>query len=91
MKQYPIQEKGLYHLTPKGWIRRDNAPYPPDRLETWSYAAECPSDDAKEQVCLRRIWKARLDSGSDHEALRSRFGIPVALQTNRNVLLECEV
>lgn len=64
IKQYPIQDNGLYHLTPAGWVRQDNAPFPTDRLETWSYQAECPSDDAKEQICLRRIWKAHQGSGA---------------------------
>jgi len=91
MKPYPIEDNGTYHLTRHGWIRKDTEPFPEDRIETWSYQAECPADDAKEQVCLRRTWKEPRLTDQERDVLRDLFGIPVALQTGRNITLECEV
>jgi len=91
MDSYPTQDSGLYHLTRNGWLRQDRAPFPEGRLETWSYQAECPAEDAKEQICLRRIWKDAQLTLQESEALRGRFGMPVALQTSRNITLECDV
>lgn len=90
MTQYPSEDTGLYHLTRSGWIRKDRQPFPHDRIETWSYQAEYPAEDAKEQICLVRVWK---DDGVAElgELLRHRFGMPVLPQTDRNITLECEV
>jgi hypothetical protein len=91
LTQYPTEERGLYHLTPSGWIRQDKPPFPTDRAETWSYQIIYISDDAKERIWLTRIWKdCHLDSG-DRKALRGRFGMPVDLQTGRNITLQCDV
>lgn len=91
MAQFPTQDTGLYHLTRGGWVRRDKAPFPQDRVETWSYQSECPSEDAKERICLVRIWKDGHVTGDDRKTLRGLFGMPVELQTGRNITLECEV
>jgi hypothetical protein len=89
--QYPTEDDGLYHLTRSGWVRKDRSPFPQDRVETWSYRAECPAEDAKEQVCLVRIWRDEHLSAQECETLHARFGMPVSLQTGRNITLECEV
>lgn len=91
MSEYPTEDRGFYHLTQSGWIRRDADPFPNDRVETWSYQAIYLSDDAKERIWLTRIWKDNHLSSGDRKALRGRFGIPVELQTGRNVTLQCEV
>ena len=91
MSPYPTQDSGHYHLTRTGWVRKDGAPFPADRIETWSYSAECPADDAKEQVCLKRIWKARELAEPERDCLRNKFGMPIGLQTGRNITFECEV
>ena len=91
MSPYPTEESGLFHLTRGGWVREDNAPFPKDRIETWTYQAECPAEDANEQVCLRRVWKETHIAEEQRDALRSQFGLPVPLQTGRNITLECEV
>ena len=87
----PTEDCGFYHLTPAGWVRRDAAPYPNDRVETWSYQAFHLSDDAKERICLTRIWMDNHLASDDREALRGRFGMPVELQTGRNITLQCDV
>lgn len=90
MTSYPITDNGFYHLTRQGWMRRDCAPFPADRLETWSYQSECPADDAKEQVSLTRIWQEPHQS-AECEAVRGHFGLPVAPSTARNIMLGCDV
>lgn len=91
MHAYPTEDAGIYHLTRAGWLRKDHAPFPCDRIESWIYQAECPAEDAKEQVCLRRTWKDAHLSDLERDGLRNRFGMPVAIQTGRNIILECEV
>ena len=54
--QFPRCDSGYFHLTPKGWVRKDIAPFPEDRCETWLYEMEWPAEDAKEQVILTKIW-----------------------------------
>ena len=53
----------------------------------------CPSDDAKEQIWLTRVWKDKHVESADRKALRGRFGIPVEFQTDRhrNLTLQIEV
>jgi hypothetical protein len=91
MTQYPIRDEGLYHLTKHGWVRKDHAPFPDDRLETWAYEMECLAQDAKERVCLRRTWKARHSDPQECQTLRGFFGTPVALTAERNIMLEADV
>lgn len=91
MTNYPINDEGFYHLTRNGWIRKDQSPFPRDRVETWSYAMECPADDAKERVCLKRTWKHRDLGFQESEALRAKFGTPVQLTPGRNIILESEI
>ena len=91
MAPHPTEDIGFYHLTHVGWVRQDDAPFPADRVESWSYQAECPADDANEQVCLRRIWKELHLSDLERDVLRNQFGLPVSPEIGRNVTLECEV
>ena len=91
MINYPITDEGFYHLTKSGWVRKDHSPFPQDRLETWSYAMECPADDAKERVCLRRTWKHRDFALQECDALRAKFGTPMPLTAGRNIILESEI
>ncbi|HWC64129.1 MAG TPA: hypothetical protein VG501_10940 [Rhizomicrobium sp.] len=84
-------DKGYYHLTPKGWVRQDNLPYPDDRVETWLYEMECPAEDAKDQVCLTRVWFNPAWGARARDGLRSQFGEPLMATPERNVTLECLV
>ena len=56
--KFPRSDGGYFHLTPKGWVRKDVAPFPQDRCETWAYEMEWPAEDAKEQVTLTKVWVA---------------------------------
>ena len=31
-------DEGAFHLTPAGWLRVDEEPFPADRIETWRYS-----------------------------------------------------
>lgn len=88
---YPISDRGFYHLTRHGWVRKDYAPFPDDRIETWSYDMECLADDAKERVCLRRTWKARGWDQQECQNLRTRFGPPIPVTAERNITLEADL
>jgi hypothetical protein len=91
MSDYPKRDSGFFHLTPQGWFRGDQRPFPADRVETWSYEMECPAEDAKEQVCLTRIWENTRMTPQGHEIIRARFGEPLHPTLERNVVLECQV
>jgi hypothetical protein len=91
MSDFPKVERGFYHLTPDGWLRRDRQPFPKDRVETWAYEMECLAEDAKERVCLTRTWVQPKVQSEAREDLHARFGELIAPTTERNVTLECEV
>lgn len=90
MAKYPVTDEGFYHLTRHGWERRDHAPFPEDRIETWAYQMECLAEDAKERVCLRRTWKSGDWRPQESQELRARFGTPVPVSADRNITLEAE-
>lgn len=85
------RDNGFYHLTPNGWVRQDRQPFPDDRVETWSYEMECPTEDAKDRVCLTRIWAHPQASTAERDALRRRYAQPMTATPERNVTLECQV
>lgn len=89
--RFPRRDGGYFHLTPKGWVRKDVAPFPKDRCETWAYEMEWPAEDAKEQVILTKIWVSPNSSSPAIEKLRAQFGNPFAPSRTRNVKLECRV
>jgi hypothetical protein len=90
MARYPITDEGFYHLTSRGWERKDHAPFPDDRVETWAYQMECLAEDAKEHVCLKRMWKCQNWDQQEARILRARFGTPVPVTVERNITLEAE-
>lgn len=91
MTEFPRQECGAFHLTPKGWVRKDHAPFPEDRLESWCFEWEQPAEDAKEQVCFTRNWVRAGASETLRDTLRTCFGLPLRPSPERNVTMECDV
>jgi hypothetical protein len=85
------RDKGYFHLTPKGWMRQDDLPYPENRVETWLYEMVCPAEDAKDRVSLIRVWFNQGWSAKAREALRSQYGEPLLATPERNVTMECLV
>ncbi len=52
---------------------------------------ECDSKDAKEQVCLTKVW-SNPNAPMEHVAsMHRQFGVPVRPAIDRNVKLECQV
>ena len=88
---YPKIERGFYHLLSDGWHRKDQGPFPEDRLETWAYEMEQPAEDAKERISLIRTWKRPGLSAEGLGAFHARFGEALLPTVSRNVTLECEV
>lgn len=82
-------DSGLFHLTRSGWSRQDVEPFPPGRVETWQYEAEHPSDAAKEQVHLVRLWSSAGTPAQERAQLRARFGYPVEIAHDRHVTIDC--
>jgi hypothetical protein len=85
------KEEGYFHLTPAGWVRVDQTPFPPERVETWSYREEQSSPSAKEQVKLTRIWVAGGMNESKRAQLHARYGEPICPTIDRSVLLTCRM
>lgn len=88
---YPKSDWGYFHLTPRGWERKDTKPFPEDRVETWYYEMECPAEDAKEQVTLARSWMGPTKSLELKKVLHARFGDPIEPAHSRNITLKCYV
>lgn len=91
MNNFPKTDHGYFHLTNDGWTRHDFLPFPSNRIETWHYEMDWPAEDAKERVCLTKIWSL---PGADHgtlEALHARYGEPLPPTRERNVTLECNI
>jgi hypothetical protein len=82
-------DSGLFHLTARGWIRKDFAPYPPDRVETWKYDMEQPHPDTKELAHLTRIWVSAEIPNAQLEDLRRRFGDALTPTADRHLTLDC--
>jgi len=86
-----ISDSGYLHLSPAGWVRKDEQPFPANRLETWRYEMERPAADAKERVHLTRIWADPGVPGSRIAGLHAQFGDAVAARKDRHVVLDCRV
>jgi hypothetical protein len=84
-------DKGYFHLTPIGWVRCDQAPFPQDRVETWRYEMEQPESDAKENDRLTRVWFDTRVPMVSRERLRTLYGEAVAPRPDRRLTIQCEV
>ena len=85
---YPKSESGYFHLTPDGWMRKDDKPFPENRLETWRYDMECATDADKEQVHLARVWVSDTPS-AQLDATRKRFGDAIPPAHDRHIVIDC--
>ena len=82
-------DMGYFHLTPEGWERKDSEPFPSNRVETWRYKSETPSDAAKEQVRLERLWSSSAASTAQRANLRAKFGVPIEIVHDRHITIDC--
>ncbi len=84
-------DRGHFHLTPNGWVRCDDEPYPSNRVETWLYEMDQPEEDSKEFDTLTRLWVSETVSPVAREALRARFGEPLVVTKNRKLVIQSRV
>jgi hypothetical protein len=82
---------GYFHLTERGWIRRDALPFPSDRVETWRYEEERPASDAKDRIRLTRIWSDHTVTDYRRNELRIKFGNAIAPTEDRHLVIDCLV
>jgi hypothetical protein len=85
------QSHGYYHLTPRGWFRVDEWPFPPDRVETWYVETTQPASDAKERDSLTRVWISDDTPIERIEEYRSKFGDAVLPSRDRSLTVNCDV
>jgi hypothetical protein len=76
------RSEGYYHLTPEGWRRQDQEPFPENRVETWRYEMEQPSQWSKEYERWSCVWASPDHSRQDRDALRTRFSLPTGKRKN---------
>jgi hypothetical protein len=69
------RDDGYFHLTPDGWKRQDEEPFPENRIETWQYSMHQASGWSKENVSWSCVWASPDHSPSEREVLRRRFPI----------------
>ena len=86
-KAFPKADSGYFHLTEDGWVRKDDHPFPDNRLETWRYEMECGSDADKENVHLTRIWSGTAPDRANR--LRQRYGEAIAPSHERHIIVDC--
>lgn len=86
---FPKAEEGYYHLTAAGWQRKDTAPFPADRIETWHFLSKIPSDAAKQQVHLERLWGSRDFPPQQCDQLRAHFGYPIQASHDIHLTIDC--
>lgn len=77
-------DEGLFHLTPDGWVREDDEPYPADRVETWRYKSSQTSGWSKEYRNLTCIWADPNISRQERDAPRKKHGWPGLDPRDRN-------
>lgn len=85
------QGHGYYHLTPRGWFRVDQVPFPSDRVETWYVETALPAEGAKERDRLTRIWVASDVPAETLEEIRARFGDAIVLRKDRVIQLQSKI
>ena len=91
MNDFPKTDHGFFHLTQEGWVRQDLQPFPSNRVETWQFEMDWPAEDAKERVCLTKVWGLPGAEPGTLKALHAHYGAPVPPTPERNVTLECNI
>lgn len=70
-------DSGYMHLTRNGWRRKDEEPWPEDRVETYSYEMHQSSGWSKEKITLTLIWSDPTLTDAERDALYLKAGRPV--------------
>jgi hypothetical protein len=79
------RDEDLFHLTPTGWARKSDEPFPSDRVETWSYDMYQASGFSKEIVTFKRVWINEEVDQAQRDEMRKKFGFPYKSTRSREV------
>jgi hypothetical protein len=71
--------EGFYHLTPDGWRRADQEPFPRERFETWSLVVCQVPGELKEYRNLRCVWADHAVDRNSRDKFRRQHGWPEAV------------
>ncbi len=69
--------EGYFHLTPNGWERVDEEPFPANRIETWQYYMSQASGWSKEYRSLTCVWANPCMGRSERDQVRKKFDAPL--------------
>lgn len=69
-------DDGHFHLTPSGWVRQDDEPFPADRIETWHYSMHQASGWSREHRTLSCVWVSPNISRAERDLVREQFEAP---------------
>ena len=62
------------HLTPSGWQRSDDPPFPEDRVETLLCEVNAPEEEGAEHSAITPLWVSPKLTRSERDALHFAFG-----------------
>jgi hypothetical protein len=77
-------DERCFHLTPQGWVREDNEPYPADRIETWHYSMSQASGWSRERRSLSCEWATPTLTRAERDKIRKKFGWPHGMSQTRD-------
>ena len=76
-----------FHLTPAGWIRLDEEPFPLDRIETWRYLMHQASAWSREHRALYCEWVDQAIAREERDLLRKKHGWPSGLTPSGDTVI----
>ena len=79
--------EGAFHLTPAGWLRVDDEPFPADRIETWRYSMHQASGWSREHRSLYCEWGDQAIAREERDTLRKKYGWPYGLTPSRDTVI----
>ena len=80
-------DEGAFHLTPAGWLRVDDEPFPADRIETWRYSMHKASGWSREHRSLYCEWADHAIAREERDTLRKKYGWPYGLTPSRDTII----
>ena len=80
-------DEGAFHLTPAGWLRVDEEPFPADRIETWRYSMYQALGWSREHKSLYCEWVDPAIAREERDLLRKKYGWPDGLAPSRDIII----
>ncbi|MGD0288487.1 MAG: hypothetical protein ABSC63_02370 [Candidatus Binataceae bacterium] len=66
----------FYHLTPDGWLTKNEEPFPRDRVETWERRMRQSSGWSREDVWWQCVWVEPNTDRAIRDKLREKYPVP---------------